>query len=304
MRIVFIGMSGEYSLRHLEALEEKFEIVAVICAAPRGYVGEDDSFSKRNMLYKNTKKRGIPFYFAKNISSIKIESVIRNADCDLICIASCSQLVKRNIIDIPKKGIINAHPAKLPYYKGPNPDYWIFYYQEKEGAVTIHFIDEGEDSGDIIHQELFKIPFGMTRAEYRNEILRRSPALMQQSVSEIGAGIVKRKKQKEVVSFRARNLKPEDKEIDFKSWKADRAYHFLRGTDMLNIQYEKTVWNVSIEGYIEGTDSHLNRKNIIPCESGGYFTESISVSRGWSSLFSGEIKRHRFLKDLAMELKT
>ena len=88
MKITFIGMDAIYSLRHLEALEEKFDVVCIICAAPRDYQGNDD-FSLKNMLYRNARKRKIPFYFAKNISSEKMETVIRKTGCDLICVASC-----------------------------------------------------------------------------------------------------------------------------------------------------------------------------------------------------------------------
>ena len=266
MKITFIGMDAVYSLRHLEALEEKFEVVCVICAASRNYQGNEE-FSHRNILYRNARKRKIPFYFAKNLSSEEMETVIREMRCDLICVASCSQLLKKNIINIPRFGVINAHGAKLPYYRGPN--YWIFYFQEKEGAITIHFIDEGEDSGDIIHQEIFEIPFGMTRREYRSYILSHSPRLMQQSVLELEKGIVKREKQKEIKSFRARNLKPEDKLIDFKEWDAGHAYHFLRGTDMLDNQYQQSIWKVFIVGYSEKESDILNKRNTIICKSGG-----------------------------------
>jgi len=297
LKVVFIGMSSDYSLRHLEALEEKVNVAAVICAAPRGYQGREDRFSNRNVLYKNAKGKGIPFYFAKKISSERIEAAIQETDCDLICIASCSQLIKKNIIDIPRLGVINAHAAKLPYYKGPNPDYWIFYYEEKEGAVTIHYIDEGEDSGDIIHQEVFPIPFGMTRKEYRAEILHRSPKLMQKSVLELQNGTAKRTKQQEIKTFRARNLKPEDEKIDFGQWEAAHAYHFLRGTDLLDEQYQRTIWHISIDGYAKENDT--NRKNVIACKSGGYFTESISAPNGWQSLFFKKNKKGYLFKDRA-----
>ncbi|NBH35831.1 hypothetical protein D3Z58_20375 [Clostridiaceae bacterium] len=268
MKIVFIGMDCRYSLRHLEALEEKFNIVAVVCAAPRN-APKDTPCLYRNVLYRNAKKKEIPFYYTKNISSNDMEKAIQDLNCDLICVASCSQLLKKNIIDLPKLGIMNAHGAMLPYYKGPNPDYWVFYYQEKQGAVTIHYIDEGEDSGDIIHQEAFEIPFGMTKAEYQAEILKRSPKLMQQSVQEIESGNGIRIQQQKINTFRARNLSPEDKMIDFRNWEVKHAYHFLRGTDLLDKHYRKTFWHISIYGYTEDISGLGFNKNVVFCKSGG-----------------------------------
>ena len=113
---------------------------------------------------------------------------------------------------------------------------------------------------------------------------------MQQSLLELEKGIVKREKQKEIKSFRARNLKPEDKLIDFKEWDAGHAYHFLRGTDMLDNQYQQSIWKVFIVGYSEKESDILNKRNTIICKSGGCFTEKYSVSNVWQRLLYKRIR--------------
>lgn len=268
LKIVFIGTSSQYSFVHLDALGKENDIEAVVCAAPRGYKGKDKASDWRNPLYRYARKHNTAFYYTGSISSEFMEREIRKTGCDLICVASCTQLLKKNIIDIPKKGVINAHPAKLPYYKGPNPYYWIFYNQEKESACTIHYINEGEDTGDILNQEIFEISFGMTKAEYDAKINSLSPRLMVKTVYNIENGKAAPICQPEIKTFRARNLKPEDEKYNWEDWEAKRAFHFLRGTDLLDYRYRMTPFKITIEGYGEIYESE---KNAIRCSDGGVF---------------------------------
>ena len=52
---------------------------------------------------------------------------------------------------------INIHPSKLPEYRGPVPTAWAIANGEKEYGISIHLMDEGIDTGDILVQEIFPI---------------------------------------------------------------------------------------------------------------------------------------------------
>lgn len=73
-------------------------------------------------------------------------------DIDIICVNSMLHLLPSSVFSLPPFGALNLHPAGLPKYRGPNPLFWQFYRQEEQIGVTIHFIDEGEDSGNIVKQ--------------------------------------------------------------------------------------------------------------------------------------------------------
>ena len=135
MKIVFIGMSAEYSLRHLEILEEKFNVVMIVCAALRGYHGSNEKITNHNVLYKNSKDRGIPFYFTKNVSSKEIEEAIRKTNCDLICIASCSQLIKKILLIFLNVELLMHMLASCPTIKGLILIIGFFINKKKKGHV-------------------------------------------------------------------------------------------------------------------------------------------------------------------------
>ena len=104
------------------------------------------------------KKEKIPYYYMNKGSDKNLENWVKCINPDIIVVYSMSQLLKENIFSIPKYGTINLHAGLLPNYRGPFPYFWMYYNTDKKGGVTVHYIDEGEDTGDIIYQEVYDIP--------------------------------------------------------------------------------------------------------------------------------------------------
>ena len=70
---------------------------------------------------------------------------------------SFNQIFRKDIINLTPIGIINCHAGKLPFYRGRNILNWVLINDEKEFGITVHFVDEGIDTGDIILQKTFPI---------------------------------------------------------------------------------------------------------------------------------------------------
>jgi methionyl-tRNA formyltransferase len=71
---------------------------------------------------------------------------------DYFILAWWSYILKKEIISLPKFGVINFHPSFLPYNRGKHPNFWTI-VEDTPFGVTLHFIDEGIDTGDIIFQK-------------------------------------------------------------------------------------------------------------------------------------------------------
>lgn len=99
----------------------------------------------------------IQYLKAKNINSRDFIDQIKEFDCDLFISLSFNQIFKREIIELPKFNSINVHAGKLPFYRGRNVLNWAIINGEKEFGVTVHYIDEGIDTGDIILQNTYSI---------------------------------------------------------------------------------------------------------------------------------------------------
>jgi methionyl-tRNA formyltransferase len=74
-------------------------------------------------------------------------------DPDLIIVATYDRLIPRSILSLARIAAINIHPSLLPKYRGPCPEFWAVRNGEDETGVTIHYLDDEFDTGDIIMQE-------------------------------------------------------------------------------------------------------------------------------------------------------
>lgn len=84
-------------------------------------------------------------------------SRIQKYEIDLVVVAAFSQILEKQLIESAPLGCINVHPSLLPRYRGPNPIYWVLANGESVTGVTVHFIDEGVDTGDVILQQDIEI---------------------------------------------------------------------------------------------------------------------------------------------------
>lgn len=102
-------------------------------------------------------KYKIPRRKVFNINDKKAIESFKKIKPDLFVSVFFNQLIKPENIDIPKKGVINIHPAYLPDYKGVSPVFWALVNGEKFGGVAIHYIDSSFDTGKIIAREKVNI---------------------------------------------------------------------------------------------------------------------------------------------------
>ncbi|MBU4478978.1 MAG: hypothetical protein KKH34_07855 [Candidatus Omnitrophica bacterium] len=146
-------------LRYLMA-DTSHEVVCAICRTDD--TGEDAVFPS---LIKVARSFDIPYIRPESIASPKCAEKIIKYGADIIISAMYDQILKKRLIDQfgRRLGIINIHYAPLPRYSGFWPEMWAIWNNEKTHGVTIHYISEGVDAGEIIAQSLFGIDKRETR---------------------------------------------------------------------------------------------------------------------------------------------
>ena len=109
-------------------------------------------------MVEATKKYGIPcLFFDKTPKEPLFIESIRELKPDLAVVCSFNNRLPKDLIDIPEFGFINCHPSLLPEYRGGNPYFHMLINNEKTTGITIHYMDENFDTGDIIIQQAFDI---------------------------------------------------------------------------------------------------------------------------------------------------
>ncbi|MCD7780544.1 MAG: methionyl-tRNA formyltransferase [Candidatus Gastranaerophilales bacterium] len=87
---------------------------------------------------------------------------IKNLNADLGVVSSFNKKLPKELLQLTKDGFINLHPSKLPDYRGANPYSHVIINGEEESAITLHYMDENFDTGDIISQYRFNLDLNET----------------------------------------------------------------------------------------------------------------------------------------------
>ena len=103
-------------------------------------------------VYGYAKDNGIEVEKISNPNSKKFCEYLENLKPDII-INQSQAFIKKRLLNIPKIGVINRHNALLPKNRGRLTPFWVLYKKEKETGVSIHFVEKGIDSGDIVVQK-------------------------------------------------------------------------------------------------------------------------------------------------------
>lgn len=109
------------------------------------------------ILLELAKKYNIPVELSPNINSDEFLQRIDKYGVDLFVSMSFNQIFKTRAINYPPLKTINCHAGKLPFYRGRNILNWALINDEKEFGITVHYVDEGIDTGDIILQHTYPI---------------------------------------------------------------------------------------------------------------------------------------------------
>jgi methionyl-tRNA formyltransferase len=248
MRVLLITQGMSRLVKPLFASQH--EVVGVVESMPRDFnLNRNGRFllrvaKKIYLLIKgkplNLKsfcnEKTVPYNFICKGRDKIVEDWAKELQPDLIVVFSTSQLIKESLISIPKYGAINLHPSFLPEYRGANPDFWQYHDLVMNPGVTVHYIDKGEDTGDIILQERVHIALGTKSPERLDKLIGEiGVPLMLNAIEKIEDGTAPRIKQPEnSPTPRARNLtKDEHGEIiDWINWPIERIWHVLRGTEL------------------------------------------------------------------------
>ena len=103
------------------------------------------------------RKYGVPVTEAVDVNSEEFLKHLRDLKVELIISISGTQLYKKPLRDQTPGGIVNCHGALLPKYRGLMPSFWTLANGEREGGVTVHFVDAKLDNGPIVVQKRYRI---------------------------------------------------------------------------------------------------------------------------------------------------
>ncbi len=140
---------------------------------------------------------------------------IRKMKPDFIFSFYYRNLLGKELLAIPKKGAINLHGSLLPKYRGRCPINWAVLNGEKETGVTLHYMTEKPDAGDILAQEKFPIGPDDTALDVHQKAAKAAAVLLKKALPKLKKGTLKGIPQDNEKSTCYGGRKPADGVIDF-----------------------------------------------------------------------------------------
>lgn len=188
---------------------------------------------------------GVPALALRHMAAPEVRAALAAPRPDLIVVACWPWRLPPAILGLPRLGILNLHPSPLPALRGPEPLFWAFYEGHERTAVTLHWMDEGLDSGPIALQRPLDLPEGLGWDEAEARAAALGAELLAEAVPLLARGALPRQPQPPGGGFR-----PAPRDSDFaieSSWPAARAFRFMRGTASWGRPYRLAVGDTRLQ---------------------------------------------------------
>jgi len=186
---------------------------------------------------------------------------IKDMNLDYLFVLGWSQIINKEIINVPAKGCIGNHPTLLPRDRGRAPVTWQLIKGYRRSALTFFFIDEGVDSGDIIMQRTIMLTLEDTSMSFYNKIINVGKEMLSEIISLLIEDRVPRKPQDHCLATYLPQRRSEDGVIDW-SKSSFELYNWVRG---LTLPFPGAftffdgrklfVWSARVDSYVDLEDT-------------------------------------------------
>lgn len=211
-KIIFMGTPA-FSVPILEQLAKEYDVVAVVTQPDRP-VGR-----KRILTPPPVKKTalelGIPVYQPEKLRTSSELTELIALQADLLVTAAYGQILPNELLESPKHGSINVHASLLPEYRGGAPVHYALLDGKKETGVTIMYMVEKLDAGDMISQRKIPITDEDNTGTMFDKLSELGSELLMDTLPDFLAGKITAIPQDPSKATFARNISREQEKIDW-----------------------------------------------------------------------------------------
>lgn len=181
-----------------------------------GVIGPLKTHNTYNLFQNFVKSKSLNFIEYENLSDESFIETIKKLAPDIAVVCSFNNKIPPSFINVIKDGIINIHPSLLPKYRGGNPYSRVIMNGEEKTGVTLHYISEDFDKGDVIVQEECEITPNETMGTLFHKTNRIGVSLLLKTLIRYEKeGVLQGIKQPEGDFVKAPNLKENEMIINY-----------------------------------------------------------------------------------------
>lgn len=214
MRIVFMG-TPDFAVPSLRVLVEAGHEVCGVFTQP-------DKPKNRGMKLQQPPVKeyalsaGLTVFQPVKMRDGEALSILQDLKPDLIAVAAYGKILPTDILALPRLGCVNVHSSLLPRYRGAAPINWAILNGEDETGVTIQYMAEGVDTGDILAQAATAIGIDENAAQLYSRLAQMGAELLLNTVKSLEEGTASAVPQDDTLSSHAPMLSRELSPMDWR----------------------------------------------------------------------------------------
>ena len=214
MRVLFIG-TGEIGVPVLQSLLESAEREVVgIVTQPDKPVGRAQRIEPPP-IKTALGERDLPVLQPKRIRNDEAVAQIRALAPDVIVVMAYGQILPRSVLEIPRLACLNLHASLLPRHRGAAPIQAAIVAGDRETGISVMYMDEGLDTGDVMLQSQIAIAGSETGGSLHDRLAEIAPDALQEALAQLERGTASRIPQDSSAATYAPKLEREHGRIDW-----------------------------------------------------------------------------------------
>ena len=226
MKILFMGTPEIAAITLKGLIDDGKNVIAVV-------TGEDKPRGRGNVMTPTATKKlaldsGVDVYTPKSLRGEEFYSLLTELAPELIVVVAYGKILPPEVINYPKYGCVNLHVSLLPKYRGAAPMQRAIMEGESETGVTVMYMDEGLDTGDIISTVRFPIGDEDDFETIHDRSAELGSALLSQTIVDIFEGKATRTPQDSANATYAEKVEKADAKLDL-TLPARRLDFIIRG---------------------------------------------------------------------------
>ncbi len=226
MNIVFMG-TPEFALPTLKALHSSKHLVQAVVTQPDRPKGRGRELQPPP-IKQYALNEGITVFQPEKASSKEFVETLNQLNPDLIVVIAYGQILRENLLNVPKNFCMNIHASILPKYRGAAPINWAIINGETETGVTTMRMDRGLDTGDMLLKKVVPINWKDTAKELHDILAYEGSQLTLKTLNALENNSLKFISQNDEDSSYAPKLSKENGLVPWEK-KSIEIYNLIRG---------------------------------------------------------------------------
>lgn len=284
MRVVFMG-TPDFAVDTLKAIIAAGHEVPLVVTQPDKQKGRG-KVVQFTPVKEVAVEHNIPVLQPVRLSEDGVFEQLEAANPDVIVVVAYGQILKENVLNLPKYGCINVHASLLPKYRGAAPIQWVVIDGEKESGVTTMYMAKGLDTGDMIDKVVIPLDEKETGGSLHDKLAVAGANLLVETLEKLENGTAVRIPQNDEESCYAKML---DKALGNIDWNKSAveierlirglnpwpsAYTFVKGKTLklwsVTILEESALPDGADSSVAAGTVAYVDKKHFIIKTGDGY----------------------------------